>query len=145
MTAHLPTASSAYRRLQFIPFRLTDALSPNRVKTIIALISEETISQGEYTVAYLQTVRPDLVLIGTTTSGTLGNPTNIQLPGNILVSFTGVGILARTAHQQTKAIQGKGIEPTIEAKETIAGITSGKDTIFEAALRYVSESSTSSH
>jgi C-terminal processing protease CtpA/Prc len=55
---------------------------------VVALINGETISQAEHYCLYLKECG-NVTFIGTTSSGSNGNVTNLALPGGVLVGFTG--------------------------------------------------------
>lgn len=102
---------------------------------IVALINEETISHGEYSIAYLKCIKPDTILIGKPTNGAVGNVTNISLPGGIIVGFSGMGI----SQSNGKQIQRSGIQPDVHVEETLDGIRDGVDEILEESLKFLSK------
>ena len=99
---------------------------------VILLVDEKTQSQAEYSVMAFQTV-PNAITIGTPTSGTDGDITVLQLPGDIKTKFTGLGVLYPTL----KKTQRIGIIPDILVSRTFIGIKSGKDEILETAISYL--------
>jgi C-terminal processing protease CtpA/Prc len=100
---------------------------------IVGLIDIETISHGEHSVLYLKAIRPDIILIGNRTSGSVGNQTNIVLPGGVLVGFTAMGL----QHPNGDEIQRKGILPDIVVEETLESMLQEKDATLDAALNYL--------
>ena len=96
---------------------------------IIILFNEYTQSQAEYTVMGLEQ-HPGAVKIGSQTSGADGNVSNLLLPGQIEVYFTGLG----TYYPDQTPTQRVGIVPDIKLKPTISGIRNGIDEVLEFAL-----------
>mgnify|MGYP006139235717 CR=1 FL=1 len=99
---------------------------------VILLVDEKTQSQAEYSVMAFQTV-PNSITMGARTSGTDGNTTVIQLPGEIKTKFTGTGVLYPTL----KKTQRIGIIPDILVERTFIGIKSGRDEVLENAIIYL--------
>ncbi|MFD3004000.1 S41 family peptidase [Pontibacter toksunensis] len=92
---------------------------------VVVLIDQKTLSRAEFTAMALQAV-PGATLIGSPTAGADGTNTHIALPGGIITSFSCQGIL----YPDGKPTQGKGIQPHISVKPTIAGIKNGKDEVL---------------
>jgi hypothetical protein len=59
--------------------------------------------------------------------------TDMILPGNLVVSFTGREI----RHADGRQLQRVGVQPDIAVKPTIAGIRAGRDEVLEAAIEYL--------
>ena len=74
-----------------------------------------------------------MTFIGTPTNGANGNVTNMVLPGNLFVSFTGQEV----RHADGRRLQRVGVQPDITVKTTIAGIRAGRDEVLEAAIEYL--------
>lgn len=74
-------------------------------------------------------------IIGSPTAGTNGNVNPIVLPGGFSMSWTGMKVLTQDGKQH----HGVGIQPTIPAKPTRAGIAAGKDELLELAIETVSK------
>jgi len=98
---------------------------------VVCLIDNNTISHGELTCLFLQSCRPDLVVIGTPTTATLGSVTNVILPGNVEVGFVGLGYLPPDGSKS------RGIIPDVAVQETIAGLILEKDEILDQAISYL--------
>jgi C-terminal processing protease CtpA/Prc len=99
---------------------------------IAVLIHGSTQSAAEHTCLLLETVA-DVTFVGSPTSGADGNITYTFLPGNIALSFTGMGVL----HADGRQLQRKGIQPHIRVEPTIKGIRSGRDEILEKAVEFL--------
>lgn len=129
------THQSAFLRTYQSSFQThsDDSLSTSQPLKIVALVNEETISHGEYSVAYLKALQSDTILVGKPTSGSVGNITNILLPGGIVVGFTGMAI----AHFDGSPIQRCGIRPDILVEERVDRIQDFRDTILEEAISYL--------
>lgn len=102
---------------------------------IVMLIDEYAISQSEHTCLFFETARPDITFVGTPTNGANGDVTNLILPGNIVVSFSGHSV----RHADGRQLQRVGIQPTITVAPTIRGIIEGKDEILDAAIKFLQE------
>ena len=98
---------------------------------IIVLVNEYTQSQAEYTCMILQACA-NTTIIGSGTAGSDGNITNVILPGDIVVGFTGLGVLYPDG-RQTQRI---GIIPDIVVNPTINGIREGRDEMLEKAVEF---------
>lgn len=99
---------------------------------IAVLIHGSTQSAAEHTCLLLETVA-DVTFVGAPTSGADGNITHTFLPGNIALSFTGMGVL----HADGRQLQRKGIQPHIRVEPTIKGIRNGRDEILEKAVEFL--------
>ena len=99
---------------------------------VVVLINEDAISQAEHTCLFIESCTPT-TFIGTPTMGANGDVTNVILPGNILVNFTGHDV----RHADGRQLQRVGIQPDIKVAPTIAGIRQGKDEILEAAVAHL--------
>jgi carboxyl-terminal processing protease len=100
--------------------------------TVIALISEETMSQGELTAMTILKA-PKSISIGTQTAGACGDVSTLPLPGGIEVLISGLGYY----FPDYSPLQQHGIHPDIEVKPTIKDIVEGKDEIMERALEFI--------
>jgi len=100
---------------------------------IVMLIDEYAISQSEHTCLFFETARPDITFIGTPTTGANGDVTNLVLPGNIRVSFSGHSV----RHADGRQLQRIGIQPTVKVAPSIRGIVEGKDEILDAAIKFL--------
>ena len=96
---------------------------------IYVLVNEKTRGQGEF-LALLLKGSDRVKLIGTSTAGTFGLITKLQLPGKVEVFFTGIGV--NTADRLN--IQKVGIEPDIEVIRKQADILLGRDTLLEETI-----------
>jgi C-terminal processing protease CtpA/Prc len=101
---------------------------------IVVLIHGSTQSAAEHTCLLLETVA-DVTFLGSSTSGADGNMTYTYVPGNIGMSFTGMGV----SHADGGQLQRKGIQPQVRAEPTIAGIRQGRDEILERAVAYLKD------
>ena len=107
--------------------------NPNYYKgKVVLLVDEQTQSQAEFSCMAFQTA-PDVITIGSQTSGADGDAFPFMLPGGIktFISFWGICYPDR---RQTQRI---GIVPDIEVKPTIEGLKLGKDEVLERAIEYI--------
>jgi C-terminal processing protease CtpA/Prc len=100
---------------------------------VVMLINEDAISQAEHTALFFEAARPDITFIGSPTMGANGDVTNMILPGNLIVSFSGHNV----RHADGRQLQRIGIQPTVKAAPTIRGLAEGRDEILEAAIKFL--------
>lgn len=100
---------------------------------VVMLIDENAQSQAEHTCLFFETARPDITFIGTPTAGANGDITNLILPGNIAVTFSGHNV----RHADGRQLQRVGIQPTVRVAPTIRGIVEGRDEILDAAIKFL--------
>lgn len=72
-------------------------------------------------------------IVGSATAGTNSNVAQITTPTGCRVLFTG----ARVTRRDGSRFHLIGVQPTIPAQRTIAGILAGRDEVVEKALAYV--------
>ena len=101
---------------------------------IVLLGDARTISHAEFTMMALRTA-PDVVVVGTPTSGADGNVSPIQLPGGLLTYFSGIGVF----YPDGRPTQRVGIVPDVVVEPTIRGIQNGTDEVLERALQLIQE------
>lgn len=99
--------------------------------TFIILVNEYTQSQPEFEILIYQKA-PQTIVIGSSTAGTVGNWTPIDLPGGMLTAISGNGIYTI----DDGPVQRLGILPDIYVETTIEGLKQGKDEILVSALQY---------
>lgn len=72
-------------------------------------------------------------IVGSATAGTNGNVAEITEPSGCHTTFSGLRV---TKHNGSR-LHLVGIQPTIPASRTIAGVAAGRDEVLEVALAYV--------
>ncbi|MEO7734413.1 MAG: S41 family peptidase [Kofleriaceae bacterium] len=72
-------------------------------------------------------------IVGSATAGTNGNVAQIAEPTGCSSWFTGL----RVTNSDGSRFHVLGVQPTIPATQTIAGVAAGRDEVLERALRYV--------
>jgi C-terminal processing protease CtpA/Prc len=72
-------------------------------------------------------------IVGSATAGSNGNVAEITTPTGCRVLFTG----ARVTRPDGSRFHLVGVQPTLPAQPTIAGILAGRDEVVERALTYV--------
>jgi len=122
---------STERRTQHIqPLVQNPAIQPYTGKVIV-LIDDRAISQAEHSCLFFEQAA-SVTFIGTHTDGTNGDITAIRLPGGWRMWFTGQAV----RHADGRQLQQVGIQPTIVAEPTIAGVRAGKDEVLDRAIRF---------
>lgn len=106
------------------------AIKPYAGKVIV-LIDDRAISRAEHSCLFFEQAA-NVTFIGTHTHGTNGDITAIRLPGGVRMWFTGQAV----RHADGRQLQQVGIQPTIAAEPTIAGIRAGKDEVLDRAIRF---------
>lgn len=99
---------------------------------IIMLGDDRTQSHAEFTMMALRTA-PDVVVLGSPTSGADGNVSRIMLPGGLTTYFSGLGVF----YPDGAPTQRVGIVPDVFVEPTIRGIQAGVDEVLERALQFV--------
>ena len=103
-------------------------------QSVIYLAGQNTASYGESMAAYFEALEK-ATIVGSTTAGTNGNFVNIQLPGELMVRFTGMKVLKHDGSQ----LHGIGIIPDVLVERTPEGIAEGRDEVLEKALELARE------
>jgi C-terminal processing protease CtpA/Prc len=125
--------SAKYSFAQRIPERQGDVYKGK----VVVLINEDAISQAEHTCLFFESAT-DVTFIGTPTAGANGDVTNMVLPGNLIVGFSGHDV----RHADGRQLQRVGIQPTIRVERTIRGIVEGRDELLEAAVKFLQKGET---
>ena len=120
--------SANYSFAQRIPERQGDVYKGK----VVVLINEDAISQSEHTCLFFEAAT-NVTFIGTPTAGANGDVTNMVLPGNLTVSFSGHDV----RHADGRQLQRLGIQPTIRVERTIRGLIEGRDELLDAAVRFL--------
>lgn len=120
--------SANYSFAQRIPERQGDVYKGK----VVVLINEDAISQAEHTCMFFEAAT-DVTFIGMPTAGANGDVTQMVLPGNLTVSFSGHNV----RHADGRQLQRVGIQPTIRVEPTIRGLVEGRDEILDAAVRFL--------
>lgn len=101
---------------------------------VLILINEHTQSSGEFlTMAFRKA--PKAKTLGARTAGADGNVTNLMLPGNIYVKFSGIGVY----FPDKTPTQRVGIQPDIPVPQTLQGYLTNTDEQLAAAIKYLSK------
>ena len=107
-------------------------LKPVYKGKVIILIDENSQSASEYTPMFLNYL-DNVIIIGSQSSGTIAQATNLFLPGNIEVNMTRKGFYTKEGEQTQKT----GILPNIYVNEDIESIRMGRDLALEKAVKYI--------
>lgn len=98
-------------------------------RRIVLLVDESTQSHAEFVSMWLQN-NPNVITLGTQTSGADGNSTAIPLPGGFHMSFTGLGCL----YPDGTNTQGVGIRINEVLPRTISSVAAGTDNLIDRAV-----------
>jgi C-terminal processing protease CtpA/Prc len=109
-----------------------EPVQPHYVGKVVILVDEDSESQSEYTAMALQAV-PNVITVGSQTSGADGNVSPISLPGGINTQISGFGIF----YPEKQPTQGIGVRIDVKVEPTIAGLRSGRDEVLEEAIRQI--------
>ncbi len=101
---------------------------------LVVIVNEETQSRAECMAMAFQTGN-NTTIVGSTTAGSLGNPSLIILPGVLGTQFTG-NMVHYPDGRETERV---GIVPDIEIKPTIKGIREGRDELLEKAIELINQ------
>lgn len=96
---------------------------------VILLVNESTQSNPEFQAMAFQSC-PQTLTIGSPTSGADGDIVWIPLPGGLMTSFSGIGVLYPDGTQP----QTVGVRLDVEVLPTAEGLQAGRDEVLERAL-----------
>ncbi len=113
---------------------LPRALLPFYKGITVMLIDERTQSQAEHTGLFFEAAN-HTKFIGSQSAGADGDITTFQIPGNIILYFSGHDV----RHFDGRQLQKIGLVPDIQIKPTIEGIRNGKDEVLLRAIEYLSD------
>ena len=97
---------------------------------IVVLVDELTQSNVEFAAMAFRSA-PGVLLVGSNTAGADGDGSEIILPGDLQVRFTGDGVF----YPDRRPTQRIGLVPDVRVTPTIAGIAAGRDEVLEEAER----------
>jgi C-terminal processing protease CtpA/Prc len=101
---------------------------------VVMLINEQAQSQAEHTGLYFEAAT-ELTYIGSPTAGANGDVTEMVMPGNLAVSFSGQDV----RHGDGRQLQRLGLQPDVVARPTIAGMARGEDEVLAAARNWLKQ------
>ena len=122
------TRSSTFAFVQTLP--PTDGWRYTR--PTVMLVDERTISQAEHTGLFFEAANGTR-FVGSPTMGANGDVTNVVLPGNIVVYFTGHDV----RHADGRQLQRVGLQPDVVIRPTIKGVREGRDEVLERAVQLI--------
>jgi C-terminal processing protease CtpA/Prc len=125
------TAGSGRERLSFMQ-ELPPTTTAVYTRPTAMLIDDRAISQAEHTCLFLDAAA-GVTFVGAPTHGSNGDVTTMRLPGGLRMMFTGQAV----RHADGRQLQQVGVQPTIAAAPTIAGVRAGKDEVLERAIAWV--------
>lgn len=96
---------------------------------VILLVNESTQSNPEFQAMAFQSC-PQTLTIGSPTSGADGDIVWIPLPGGLMTSFSGIGVL----YPDGTPTQTVGVRLDVEVLPTAEGLQAGRDEVLERAL-----------
>ena len=107
-------------------------LTPHIAGRVAFLTGPRAISYAESVMSIVEHYHLGEI-VGAPTAGTNGNIAEITTPTGCHTLFTAMRVVKRDGRQHHLV----GIQPTIPASQTIAGVIAGRDEVLETALRYV--------
>jgi C-terminal processing protease CtpA/Prc len=113
-----------------------EARQPHIQGKVAFITGPNAISYAESVMSFIEGYKLASI-VGQPTAGTNGNINLFDRPGGFGVIWTGMKVVKHDGSQMHHI----GIRPTVPAERTIEGVRQGRDELFEAALRLVSESS----
>jgi C-terminal processing protease CtpA/Prc len=105
---------------------------PHLKAKIIFLTAGGAVSYAESYMSFIKQYKLGTI-VGQPTAGANGNVTTFTLPGGYTIRFTGMNVKQQDGSQ----LQGIGIQPDIYVKETIKGVSEGRDEFLEKALELI--------
>jgi hypothetical protein len=104
--------------------------APSYTKPLVVMIGLENISRYESLAQWLK-LSKRATFVGRPTNGTYGTKDGVTLPGGAVFHFTA----GRAVLPDGTKYHGVGIVPDVRAEATMDGLRSGRDEVFEAAVR----------
>lgn len=98
-------------------------------KKIIFITDGRAVSYAESYLGFIEGYNL-ATIIGQPSSGTNGNVNSFTLPGDYIISFTGMRVLKHDGSQ----LHGIGFLPDVYVERTIEGVKSGRDEFLEKAI-----------
>jgi len=99
---------------------------------VVVLTNESAQSYSESVVANLKAIS-NATIIGSPTAGANGGVAGFNIPGNITLCFSQLGMFLPNG----KSFQRYGVQPDIYVRPTIKGIQDGKDEVLERAVKFL--------
>ena len=131
-SATADTAASAAWRSGDPRAGVVRVLAPHIAGRVAFLTGPRAISYAESVMSIVEHYHLGEI-VGAATAGTNGNIAEITTPTGCRTIFTGMRVLKRNGSQHHLV----GVQPTIPASRTIAGVIAGRDEVLEKALAYV--------
>jgi C-terminal processing protease CtpA/Prc len=69
-------------------------------------------------------------IVGNPSTGANGDVTNLIVPGDIVINFSGQAV----KHADGRQLQRIGVIPDVHIQPTIAGLRAGRDEVLDCAL-----------
>jgi C-terminal processing protease CtpA/Prc len=101
------------------------------------LIDERAVSQSEHSGLFFEAAN-GTTFIGSPSAGANGDITDLVLPGDITLVFTGHDV----RYPDGRQLQRVGLRPQVYVRPTLPGIQSGKDEVLDRALEFLQGAST---
>lgn len=125
----------AMNHMTFIYQNIPIPRQPTYTGKTVMLIDERTMSQAEHTGLFFEAAN-ETKFIGSQTAGANGDVTDFQIPGNMILNFSGHDV----RHSDGSQLQKIGLIPSLEVKPTIEGIRTAADEVLEKAIEFVKQS-----
>ncbi|WP_108822729.1 S41 family peptidase [Dysgonomonas sp. Marseille-P4361] len=124
--------STQVGNFKFMAEYKTEANSDYYKGKVAIVVNEGTQSHGEFSsMAYRKA--PRSAIIGSQTAGADGNIQTFSLPGNISVTYTGLG----TYYPNWEVCQRVGLKIDIPVRPTVKGVREGRDELLEEAIKFI--------
>ncbi len=101
-------------------------------KPVVVLTSGQTFSAAEDFAVVFDAMKRGTI-IGEPTGGSTGQPLVFSLPGGVMARVC----TKRDMYPDGTEWVGKGVQPTLLVKPTVADVQAGRDAVLDAALRYL--------
>ena len=99
---------------------LADARAFSYAETLLAMVEGHDLGE----------------IVGSPTAGTNGNANSFTLPGGYSISWTGMEVV----NHDGSPLHGHGVQPTVLARRTLAGVRAGRDEVLARAIEVVTRS-----
>ena len=136
MVSNLSGESTGHSTIESIQ-ALPTSDKPRYAGRVVVLINELAISHAEHSGLFLEQASK-VTFVGSPTVGANGNVTWAVLPGNLSISFSGLGV----RHADGRQLQRLGLQPHVFVRPTVEGLRAGRDEVLEKALAVIAQGPT---
>lgn len=107
--------------------------APDHAGPVFVIVDESTISFGEEAALMIDAATAGTAtFVGSPTNGSIGEVTDVRLPGGVGFMFGGADI----RHPNGERLQRRGIQPHVHLRPTADSLREGRDAVLDAAIEH---------